>query len=165
MDNHQPTTTNTEDAIRIQAYLLSEKAGHPAGMEAAFWAEAERLVNGRRSPNGAKPGPARKKSTAAPKPPSPKAASPEGRKVGRKPSSAAKVDAPQPEAAPAEARKPRSRKVVATNVNPPTVSAKSDAKETPAPAGDPKPAKTTTRRGKKSTPPPEADSLFPSARP
>ena len=36
-----------EEAIRIEAYLLSEKAGHPAGMEAYFWREAELIVVGR----------------------------------------------------------------------------------------------------------------------
>jgi hypothetical protein len=33
-----------EEAIRIEAYLLSEKAGHPAGMEDYFWQEAELIV-------------------------------------------------------------------------------------------------------------------------
>ena len=33
-----------EEAIRIEAYLLSEKAGHPAGMESYFWQEAELIV-------------------------------------------------------------------------------------------------------------------------
>ncbi len=33
-----------EESIRIQAYLLSEKEGHPAGMERFFWRQAEALV-------------------------------------------------------------------------------------------------------------------------
>jgi hypothetical protein len=36
-----------EEAIRVEAYLLSEKAGHPVGMEAYFWQEAELIVAGR----------------------------------------------------------------------------------------------------------------------
>ena len=36
-----------EEAIRLEAYLLSEKAGHPAGMESVFWAHAEALLNRR----------------------------------------------------------------------------------------------------------------------
>jgi hypothetical protein len=41
------------EAIRIEAYLLSEKAGHPAGMDAYFWQEAELIVADR----GEKPAP------------------------------------------------------------------------------------------------------------
>ena len=37
----------TDEAIRIEAYLLSEKSGHPAGMEAYFWQEAELIVASR----------------------------------------------------------------------------------------------------------------------
>lgn len=33
-----------EESIRIQAYLLSEKEGHPSGMEGFFWRQAEALV-------------------------------------------------------------------------------------------------------------------------
>ncbi len=33
-----------EESIRIQAYLLSEKEGHPAGMEGFFWRQAQALV-------------------------------------------------------------------------------------------------------------------------
>lgn len=32
------------DAIRTEAYLLSEQAGHPPGMDKFFWQEAEALV-------------------------------------------------------------------------------------------------------------------------
>ena len=39
--------TATDEAIRIEAYLLSEKSGHPAGMEAYFWQEAELIVASR----------------------------------------------------------------------------------------------------------------------
>ena len=51
-----------KEAIRTEAYLLSEKAGHPPGMETAFWAQAETLVASR----AAKSAPKRK---AASKPP------------------------------------------------------------------------------------------------
>jgi hypothetical protein len=33
-----------EESIRIQAYLLSEREGHPAGMEGFFWRQAQALV-------------------------------------------------------------------------------------------------------------------------
>ena len=33
--------------IRLEAYLLSEKAGHPTGMDEFFWAQAEAMVHGR----------------------------------------------------------------------------------------------------------------------
>ena len=36
-----------DEAIRIEAYLLSEKAGHPAGMEAYFWEQAQVIVQAR----------------------------------------------------------------------------------------------------------------------
>jgi len=36
-----------QESIRIEAYLLSEKAGHPSGMEDVFWVEAESIVRGR----------------------------------------------------------------------------------------------------------------------
>jgi hypothetical protein len=36
-----------DEAVRIEAYLLSEKAGHPAGMESFFWTEAEVIVAAR----------------------------------------------------------------------------------------------------------------------
>ena len=35
------------ESIRIEAYLLSEKAGHPAGMEHYFWTQAEAIVHAR----------------------------------------------------------------------------------------------------------------------
>jgi hypothetical protein len=56
--------SNAEEMIRIEAYLLSEKAGHPAGMEAYFWQEAELIVAGR---SGEKPAP-RKRLAAKAKP-------------------------------------------------------------------------------------------------
>ena len=33
--------------IRLEAFLLSEKAGHPAGMDQTFWVQAEAIVHGR----------------------------------------------------------------------------------------------------------------------
>ena len=33
-----------EAAIRAQAYLLSERAGHPPGKEVQFWLQAEEMV-------------------------------------------------------------------------------------------------------------------------
>lgn len=36
-----------DEAIRIEAYLLSEKAGHPKGMEHTFWKQAEAIVHSR----------------------------------------------------------------------------------------------------------------------
>ncbi len=33
--------------IRLEAFLLSEKAGHPTGMDEFFWAQAEAMVHGR----------------------------------------------------------------------------------------------------------------------
>lgn len=33
--------------IRLEAYLLSEKAGHPSGMDESFWTQAEAMVHGR----------------------------------------------------------------------------------------------------------------------
>ena len=36
-----------DEAIRLEAYLLSEKAGHPTGMEQFFWQQAEALVQKR----------------------------------------------------------------------------------------------------------------------
>lgn len=41
------TSQNLEEAIRIEAYLLSEKAGHPAHLEKSFWVQAEAIVHGR----------------------------------------------------------------------------------------------------------------------
>ena len=32
-----------DEAIRIEAYLLSEKAGHPSGMDAYFWEQAQAI--------------------------------------------------------------------------------------------------------------------------
>lgn len=40
-------TKTIGEAIRIEAYLLSEKAGHPAGMEHYFWTQAEGIVHAR----------------------------------------------------------------------------------------------------------------------
>ena len=36
-----------DESIRIEAYLLSEKAGHPSGREHYFWKEAEAIVHAR----------------------------------------------------------------------------------------------------------------------
>ncbi len=38
---------HTSESIRIEAYLLSEKAGHPAGMDHYFWTQAEAIVSAR----------------------------------------------------------------------------------------------------------------------
>ena len=36
-----------EESIRIEAYLLSEKAGHPSGMHHYFWEQAQAIVHTR----------------------------------------------------------------------------------------------------------------------
>lgn len=41
-----------EATIRAQAYLLSEQAGHPAGMDKFFWFQAEQMVLGRNGASG-----------------------------------------------------------------------------------------------------------------
>ena len=61
-----------EESIRLEAYLLSEKAGHPSGMEQYFWTQAEALVQ-KRSTTAM---PAAKKATRAA---APKAAAPKRR--------------------------------------------------------------------------------------
>lgn len=33
--------------IRLEAFLLSEQAGHPTGMDETFWVQAEAIVHGR----------------------------------------------------------------------------------------------------------------------
>ena len=35
------------DSIRVEAFLLSEKAGHPSGMAHYFWTQAEAIVRTR----------------------------------------------------------------------------------------------------------------------
>ena len=58
-----------DEAIRIEAYLLSEKAGHPAGMEAYFWQEAELIVADRaEKPSAPKRLAAKGKAKASAKP-------------------------------------------------------------------------------------------------
>ncbi len=52
-----------EESIRLEAYLLSEKAGHPTGMEQFFWMQAEALVQ-KRSTTAM---PVAKRAAAAPK--------------------------------------------------------------------------------------------------
>ena len=37
-------TQSLQETIRAQAYLLSEKAGHPPGLEDFFWFQAEAMV-------------------------------------------------------------------------------------------------------------------------
>ena len=44
-----------DELIRIEAYLLSEKAGHPQGMDDYFWSEATVIVAGRAGEKAAKP--------------------------------------------------------------------------------------------------------------
>lgn len=38
---------NIHELTRIEAYLLSEKAGHPSHMNDYFWAQAEAIVRQR----------------------------------------------------------------------------------------------------------------------
>lgn len=38
---------SVNESTRIEAYLLSEKAGHPSGMDHYFWKEAEAIVHAR----------------------------------------------------------------------------------------------------------------------
>ena len=40
---------SVEEAVRIEAYLLSEKAGHPGGMESYFWQQARGIVAARKT--------------------------------------------------------------------------------------------------------------------
>ena len=66
-----------DEAIRIEAYLLSEKAGHPSGMDAIFWTQAVEIVHGRiaafATANETKPSkPSPKKLTAKASQPKPK---------------------------------------------------------------------------------------------
>ncbi len=60
------TGLTREESIRLEAYLLSEKAGHPTGMERYFWMQAEAIVQ-KRSTSALpeeKPAPAAPKSRA-----------------------------------------------------------------------------------------------------
>jgi hypothetical protein len=57
--------SKANESIRIEAYLLSEKAGHPAGMEAYFWQEAELLVASRSEKSAPKRLAAKGKAKAA----------------------------------------------------------------------------------------------------
>ncbi len=55
-----------EESTRIEAYLLSEKAGHPSGMDAYFWEQAQAIVQARKTAvAGAVKKAAAKKPTAA----------------------------------------------------------------------------------------------------
>jgi hypothetical protein len=56
-----------EEAIRIEAFILSEKAGHPAGMETYFWREAELIVAGRGAGGEKSGAPKRLSAKAKPK--------------------------------------------------------------------------------------------------
>ena len=38
---------SVEEIIRLEAYLLSERSGHPHGLEKTFWVQAEAIVHGR----------------------------------------------------------------------------------------------------------------------
>lgn len=66
-----------EESVRLEAYLLSERAGHPHGMDAVFWTQAEAIVHGRTAAIApsvvAKPAKAPARKTAAKKPPAPAA--------------------------------------------------------------------------------------------
>ncbi len=90
-----------EDAIRVEAYILSERAGHPAGMEEVFWVQAEETVYSRLT--GSKP-PSRKMAVKkAPKKTAVKTAS-------SKKTPAAKVEAAPVETKPEKAKSKRGRK-------------------------------------------------------
>ena len=45
MTSQQPQTI--QDYIQLEAFLLSERAGHPTGMDKIFWMQAEAIVHGR----------------------------------------------------------------------------------------------------------------------
>lgn len=40
-------TLSLHEHISLEAFLLSEQAGHPAGMDETFWTQAEAIVHGR----------------------------------------------------------------------------------------------------------------------
>ncbi len=44
MKNDAPSI---HEHIRLEAFLLSEQAGHPTGMDETFWMQAEDIVHGR----------------------------------------------------------------------------------------------------------------------
>ena len=58
---------DTETLIRLEAYLLSERAGHPAGMDAIFWKQAEAIVHEGKSLSKQKDGKPVKKKTVSKK--------------------------------------------------------------------------------------------------
>ncbi len=45
MTSKEPHTI--QERIQLEAYLLSERAGHPTGMDKFFWMQAEAMVHGR----------------------------------------------------------------------------------------------------------------------
>ena len=45
MTSKEPHTI--QESIQLEAYLLSERAGHPTGMDTFFWMQAEAIVHGR----------------------------------------------------------------------------------------------------------------------
>lgn len=104
----------SEEAIRIEAYILSEKAGHPGGMEHYFWTQAEAIVQARRTAvavaveAAAKPA-ARPKAAAAAKQAAAKPKTEAKPKLEAKPKATAKpaaeVKAPAPTKAMAKAVK------------------------------------------------------------
>ena len=112
----KPRPASVEEAIRIEAYILSEKAGHPSGMEHAFWQQAETIIHSRLTAGS----PARARKPAAPS----AAAS------RRKPAVA-------PPKSAANARKSSPGAKAAADVLTPAVEAKAEAK----PAPKPQPAK------------------------
>ena len=105
-----------EEAIRIEAYVLSEKAGHPAGMEHAFWVQAEAAILAKSSGAAGKR-PSRKMAVKKAKPKKPAlkmtlpkkiAAKPEPAKI--KPKAAAAPVIPPKAVAPVAAPKPEKPK-------------------------------------------------------
>ena len=50
--NHGPAS---EEAIRIEAFILSEQAGHPSGRDHLFWQEAEAIIHKRLAAGLVKP--------------------------------------------------------------------------------------------------------------
>lgn len=72
MTSKEPPTI--QERIQLEAFLLSERAGHPVGMDKFFWMQAEAMVHGRAAivvPAGKAK--AAKKPTAKRKPAAPKA--------------------------------------------------------------------------------------------
>jgi len=107
-----------DEAIRIEAYLLSEKAGHPSGMEHYFWEQALAIVQARKTAVAGAVKQVAKKKTAAKAPVKLKAAA-KGKaeatpKVEVKPRAETK---PKVEAKPKAAAKPKTNAAKKPAVN------------------------------------------------